>query len=373
MNIDIRTLDDGDGIEATLMRHHASWHKTCRLKFNQTKLERLGMRSTLEEEEEEEGINNKKEGDEKGSLQEEKCKQNEVSAMQTRSSHEIVDLKEAKCFLCDEAAGSAGLHKVSTYDIDMRVRKCAMELEDSSLLAKLAPGDMIALEAKYHRRCLVALYNRARAANSERINEAHDDLHGIAFAELVAFMVDFRAEEGVAPVFKLADLAHLYKTRLEQLSVATEGRVHTSRLKLRLLSVFPDLKAHVQGKKVVLAFDDDIGAALRKAQDHDCDHDAMHLARAAKVVRKEMFQQKFTFNGSFLQGTQQNIIPKSLLALVNMILEGPNIKHQTQLDTTTDVSLSISQLLMFNSVKRSRAADVSSVVHHKRERETPIS
>ena len=174
MNIDIRTLDDGDGIEATLMRHHASWHKTCRLKFNQTKLERLGMRSTLEEEEEEEGINNKKEGDEKGSLQEEKCKQNEVSAMQTRSSHEIVDLKEAKCFLCDEAAGSAGLHNASTYDIDMRVRKCAMELEDSSLLAKLAPGDMIALVAKYHRRCLVALYNRARAANSERINEAHD-------------------------------------------------------------------------------------------------------------------------------------------------------------------------------------------------------
>ena len=29
-----------------------------------------------------------------------------------------------------------------------------MELEDTALLAKLAPGDMIALEAKYHSKCL---------------------------------------------------------------------------------------------------------------------------------------------------------------------------------------------------------------------------
>ena len=41
IDVDIKQLDDGDGIEATLMRHHAGWHKTCRLKFNQTKLERL--------------------------------------------------------------------------------------------------------------------------------------------------------------------------------------------------------------------------------------------------------------------------------------------------------------------------------------------
>ena len=54
-------------------------------------------------------------------------------------------------------------------------------------------------------------------------------------------------EEGVAPVFKLADLAHLYKQRLKQLGVAIEGHVHSSRLKLRLLS---DLRAHMQGRSV---------------------------------------------------------------------------------------------------------------------------
>ena len=33
IDVDIKQLDDGDGIEATLMKHHAGWHKTCRLNF----------------------------------------------------------------------------------------------------------------------------------------------------------------------------------------------------------------------------------------------------------------------------------------------------------------------------------------------------
>ena len=78
----------------------------------------------------------------------------------------------------------------------------------------------------------------------------------------------------------------------------------------------------------------------------------MHLARAAQVVRKEMFEKKFSFDGSFNQSSQKNAVPQSLLALVNMILDGPNIKHQTQLTNTT-ASLSISQLLhcKFSGVK----------------------
>ena len=181
--------------------------------------------------------------------------------MQTRSSQESGELNEDICFFCDEPAGSTCLHNASTYDIVRKVRKCALELEDTCLLAKLAPGDMITLEVKYHSRCLVSLYNRARNTITMHVNEEHADLHGIAFAELVAHMEDFRMEGSVAPIFKLADLAHLYKLRLEQLGVVIEGHVHTSRLKLRLLSVFPDLRAHLQGRNVMLLFDDDIGDA----------------------------------------------------------------------------------------------------------------
>ena len=103
------------------------------------------------------------------------------------------------------------------------------ELNDTVLLAKLAPGDMIALEAKYHSRCLTSLYNRARAITSSTTGSGkhHDDFYSITFAELVAYVEDIRTETSIAPVFKLSDLAQMYNTCLEQLGV--DGGVHTSR------------------------------------------------------------------------------------------------------------------------------------------------
>ena len=62
---------------------------------------------------------------------------------------------------------------------------------------------MIAIEAKYRSKCLAELYNKARYAK-QVCNESDDSqLHGIAFAELVAFMEDFCMEQNISPVFKL--------------------------------------------------------------------------------------------------------------------------------------------------------------------------
>ena len=86
---------------------------------------------------------------------------------------------------------------------------------DTALLAKLEPGDMIVLKAKYHQKCLVNLYNRARALESTVSNKSCDAyLHGTAFTELVAFMEALRKED-IALVFRLTDLAFMYKTQLE--------------------------------------------------------------------------------------------------------------------------------------------------------------
>ena len=37
MPIDIRRLDEGKGIEATMLEHLAKWHKSCKAKFNKFK------------------------------------------------------------------------------------------------------------------------------------------------------------------------------------------------------------------------------------------------------------------------------------------------------------------------------------------------
>ena len=38
-----------------------------------------------------------------------------------------------------------------------------------------------------------------------------------------------------------------------------------------------------------MAFEEDVGAALAKACDLDSDKDAVHLARAAQIVRRHIF------------------------------------------------------------------------------------
>lgn len=108
------------------------------------------------------------------------------------------------------------------------------------------------------------LYNKATQAVSKDEHEEEAQLHGIAFAELVAFMAETRGDD-CAPVFKLADLGDLYKVRLEQLGATVGHRIHTTRLKNRLLSVFPDLRAHLQGRDTLLTFQEDIGDAFKKA------------------------------------------------------------------------------------------------------------
>ncbi|KAG0724736.1 hypothetical protein GWK47_040008 [Chionoecetes opilio] len=56
-----------------------------------------------------------------------------------------------------------------------------------------------------------------------------------------------------------------------------------------------------------------------------------------------------------------------------MILDGANIKHQTKLanTSTTTAALTVSQLLVFSSVKHARSVESTSV-RHSRERETPL-
>ena len=63
------------------------------------------------------------------------------------------------------------------------------------MLAKLAAGDMIAIEAKYHNRCICALYNRARLASPMDNDGVEACMHGKAFAELVVCLENASIDE----------------------------------------------------------------------------------------------------------------------------------------------------------------------------------
>ena len=177
------------------------------------------------------------------------------------------------------------------------VRKCNMELQDTVLLAiKLAAGDKISQNAVYHRACLVALYNRAiaRAKNIDKDkNQSQQRIEGIAFAELIAHMKDTHIESDAASVFRLAKLARLYKTRLKLFGCDISGRFYNTHLKSRIVAHQQDLQAYREGNDALLAFNKDVGAALRQAYERDFDDEAWILSQAAKIVRRDMFSTSF--------------------------------------------------------------------------------
>ena len=119
----------------TILRH--AWHKSCYLKFNNSKLAKAIKKWEREKDvsgEKDSGPNSKK----------------------GRS----LQLNIQQCFLCDEGDEIGVLHQVFTYDADANIRAMISELNDAHLHTKIVEGDLIATEARYHHKCRTKLRNR---------------------------------------------------------------------------------------------------------------------------------------------------------------------------------------------------------------------
>ena len=345
----LKRLDEqGKGIEETLKQKNACLHNQCKLTYSKTRLQRAEKRKYAE------------------------CMDtSQKSPKFTRKRKSFTESKSL-CFFCGQDSSKEQLHEASTIgddSVDDHVRKCAAQLGDKQLLAKLSAGDLVAQEAKYHCKCLVSLYNRARYTTSDQKDVPMKHIgHGIALAELVLYINDSRTSEDIATVFKLSDLAHLYDKKVEKFGLP-DYKVHKTRLKEWLLAHVPDLEAYKKGRDIYLAFKKDIGPVIRKVIDNDADDEGIHLVKAAAIVRRHMFDMSYKFKGTFEDHCQENAVPDSLVAFVSMILDGTTIRDEPELGTTQS-ALSIAQLIRFNSHARRRKESISS--RHKLSNETPL-
>ncbi len=232
---------------------------------------------------------------------------------------------------------------------------------------------MMAQDALYHAKCLASLYKKAaKATLSDVKDSAEKRVHGIVLAELLAFIEDIRTESrDVPPVFKLADLAKMYESRLKQLGVNIVGRLRSTTLKNRILAHFEDMKAYREGRDLYLAFDEDIGLALKIASKADYDDEAVILSQAANILRKDIFgMERSKFTGTFEKDCQQSSVPQSLSSFVGMLMGGANIETQGGNVMEAQAALTISQLLMYNCTVRRRKG--SAALYHSKEREPPL-
>lgn len=92
-SVNVEQLDEGHGMEQTLLLHNAVVHKSCRATINTRILERAVKR---------------------------KCETEDTACpVKTRRQFVSTDDSKSVCFFCDEKGGSSGLHRASTAELPL--------------------------------------------------------------------------------------------------------------------------------------------------------------------------------------------------------------------------------------------------------------
>lgn len=88
------------------------------------------------------------------------------------------------------------------------------------------------------------------------------------------YVNDAQSNVDVAQDFKLRGPAQVYSVRLTQLDLQSVGKVQTTRLVERILAHFPDMRAHQEGRNVLVLFHKDVALAIRRAFEEDGDEES---------------------------------------------------------------------------------------------------
>ena len=157
-----------------------------------------------------------------------------------------------------------------------------LELQDSTLLPRVCDFDLMAEEAKYHMRCITELRNRYKKLTLKQRQETSQALN-----ELVDYIRS--SAESDKLMFLLSELHTMYVKRLATLGV--HKMVNKTRLKNSLLEHLPGAQEQFSGKHI---FKKAIEGLLKDAvQQKDYSEDALILANALAIVRREIFSHIF--------------------------------------------------------------------------------
>ena len=254
-----------------LFEEEASWHKSCHLLFSTSKLNKARERLSR-----------------KPNNEQFLPYDDEAPACKTRR---LSSYRKDDCILCGQGGH---LHEVSTFATDEKLRRMITELQDSTLLPRICGVDLVTADAKYHLNCMTDLRNRYRQhisrkrqesceMDEERIKESQ------AFIELIEYIET--SVENDKLMFLLSELHSLYVRRLETLGV--QKNVNKTRLKTSLLENFSVAQEQNDGRNVVIIFPQAIQSMVKEAmQQRDFSEDAVILAKASAIVRKDIFSHK---------------------------------------------------------------------------------
>ena len=181
------------------------------------------------------------------------CNSRKKAAAEGTEDSDVKDQEIGVCFICDIQTPIKDLWLASTLPLNENLKRCAINLLDEKLLAKLSAGDSVAQEHGYHPSSLTRVYNRERAwMNSKNTGddyvEQRQEACAHAFAELEMYVWEKQLSTDGCCYFKMVELYDLYTKRLEQFGVEALF-VYRTRLKEQILARIPELKPFKKQKR----------------------------------------------------------------------------------------------------------------------------
>ena len=146
--------------------------------------------------------------------------------------------------------------------------------------------------------------------------------------------------------------------------------MNKTRLKKQLLEHFKEAQEQSDGKNTILVFKEGMRNMLKEAlKKRDFTEDAQILAKAASIIRKDIFNHDaFKFEGSFPENCQETSLPSSLKTLISLIFNGVSLKKQDKHES--QACLTVGQVIVYNIKKKSKESNTQT--RHSLEREPPL-
>ena len=163
------------------------------------------------------------------------------------------------------------------------------------------------------------------------------------------------------PVFLMKDLKKLYQEKISNLEVPSDfiDNVHITRLKEEIFKKIPGICEQKNVKLSVLSLDRENGRALFKALKNSITDKGMIISKAAKIIRKPMFENVEIFDGDFSFQKQKASVSKQFVRLISLMLDDNTLSNKPGKCTQNEaINVNFSQLIQFNSVrKKLRSSD----------------
>ena len=346
---------------ALLCKKNAVWHTLCRSKHDKQKVERAQKKYTKCETREAANPSSVK--------TRRSCTNKDVKESCNDSPSNDVNPDEEPCLICGEKGERrwGGCHKAATLGIHEKVWAAAKILQETILLAKLSAGDMVAIDAVYHLRCLVRLYKKADSVRDglSNCNDRDKLLQQQVFVELQDYIESFRGTDQVIP---MTEVCKMYHERMKDLGIFIS--VHTTRLRQKLLQSIPDLEAvKNKARHWDLLFNESLAAAVVELKRQESATDKVTiLMKAASILRSAIFKSRENTK-SPLKGNLGET-PEEMKVFLSLLLNGSQVRQGQEIKGTVKVIGSLGQLISYNtSSKRQGNTDI---LRHSKKSETPF-